>query len=363
MSSSPAVQVDATSLDSAGVSLSTAPVSANPRTGTAFNAATFAAAQPIWFHPMYDGRYLMINSRLWMAAAPIGGTPGAYSTYTELTSPSWTVLDGPTGARTAVPNAPSTIPLSTSSTGTVVTGAASRAPASLYLLSSINAGAGAVLQRFAIDPNGAVVPTHEDVIPNGPGGVVFDQGVQYADPFLVIHGTDSAGNIYRARKPWAKVGTNKVTRSNLQTHSGLVNTQVGWEYFAGTGYSSNSAEMAPLVVAGGTTWTTVGPMSFANYRNTSYATTVAAAGGVHTGQLWMSVSGRPYVKAGSPIALGSSLDGSYLGGGIQLMPELSPNPSASVMTGAQAGLVYAVSTRAPAGGGHILDTVWNIWPL
>ena len=363
MASSPAVQIDATSLDTAGVTLSTAPASANPRTGTAFSAAIFAAAQPIWFHPTYDGRYLMINSRVWTNAAPIGGTPGAYSTYTESTDPHWMVLDGPTGAIASPPGQYTQIPSNTDPDDRVVTGAASRAPGDLYLLNSIGAGEGALLQRFGLNPNGAIALTHEDVILNGPGGVVFDRGVQYDTPYLIVHGADSAGNVYRARKPWAKVGTNATTRSNLQTHAGIVSTQVGWEYFMGTGYVSDISELAPVTVADGTHWTTAGPMSFASYRTTDFATTVILDGTTYTGQLWSSVSGRPYIPLGDPIALGDSADGSYLGGGIQLMPELAPNPAASAMAGALAGVLYASSVRTAAGGGHILDTTWNIWPI
>lgn len=356
MSTTATAQVDATSLDTSGISLSTAPASSNPRTGTAFNTLLFAAAQPVWFHPLHDGRFLMINSRVWSSATPIGGTPGAFSAYTEWGYPTWAIVDGPTGATV---NAGNPVPMNTSSSGTVVVGGASRAQDSLWLLSSINGGTAGIVQRFSCSPNGSVAVTHEDLVPNG-SGVVFDEGIQYDSPFLIVHGTDSSGHIYRARKPYAKVGTNKVGRSNLQTHAGIVGTQVGWEYYTGSGYSADPTEMAPVLATGGATWVTKGPMSFASYRNTDYATTVAVSGGTYTGQIWTSTQGRPWTPVGSPLALGASSDSSYLGGTVQFMGNLSANPAAAQMVNAVAGIPFVTSVRTAAGGGHILDSVWDI---
>lgn len=371
----------------------------NPRLGNTYNAATWAAAHPIWFHPMYDGQLLEVVSRLWTDAAPIGGTPGAYSAFTESTTPSWCILDGPTGRRTAVPNPMATIPtipLNTTATSVTVVAAVSRPPAALHLLYSatVSGQDTAILQRIGVNPNGSAAVTHEEVlpvlgkrsdngeyavlpftfdapidttapsftptaIPTATNTVIFNRGVQIETPFIYVYGGDSAGNVYRIRKTWGKVGINRQFRATPQIHSGLAGTQVGWEYFTGTGYSPDPAGLAHIPDL-----LSVGPLSFASFRNRTFLSTVTATGTARFGRVWTSTAGRPWIQTGAPVPLGDTATGTYLDGGIQFQPLLGASPSASAMTSTVlAGIPYVVTTKISAGGGDALNTAWYIWPV
>jgi hypothetical protein len=392
MSTSPAIQVPVDSFDTLGVSVATSPrSSAVPRQGSVYDLITMAAASPIWFHPIADGRLLMINSQIWDAATPVGGS-GAYSAYTVDTVPSWFLLDGPTGKRTAVPGGSVHIPMTTAATGVTVIAAASRPPNLLFLLSSgtINSATNAILQRFHVNPNTSVAIANEEVLPllyidslggvDTPAGliakqlaaheasttvptivssIVFNAGMQYDSPNLVLYGTDSSNNVYKIRKPWGRVGHNTQTSVTFvkRTANDTIGSALGWQYYNGTGYSSDPTTLASMPI------TTHGPMSFGLYRNQVMMTTVSLSGTTYTGQFWISKSGQPFVQQATTVALGSSADGSYLGGGIQLMPQLSPNPTASVMLGALSGIPYVISKRTGSASDYVLDTVWNILPI
>ena len=138
MVSSPVVQVPSSSLDHAGLSVSTAtPSLADPRVGTVYDPTVFAAAAPIWFHPLRDGRHLMLNARSWSAATPVGGIPGGYSDYAEDLTPTWTIVDGPTGNRSSVPGYAGGPPIKTATSARVLVGAVSQSSTNVYLLNSV----------------------------------------------------------------------------------------------------------------------------------------------------------------------------------------------------------------------------------
>lgn len=406
------MQVDPDSLDIDGVTIATArPALSNSRLGSAY-ASFFQAAHPVWFHPIYDGRFLMINSLTWNAGAPIGGIPGGYSSPTVSTVPSWLLVNGPSGRASP----PVEIPFLTSGlSDQVVIGGASRPLAALYLLHQATYGgsANAVLQRISVNPNGSITPAQEEVLPklgrrsddstwvslpwSPPTGatpqipqvtesqdgyafssvsvvaqhvqaaaptitntVIFNRGVRLATPYIYVYGGDAAGNVYCIRKTWGKVGINTKFRESPQTHPGIAGTQVGWEYYvAGKGYSPDPTHLTPL-----DNLTTTGPMSFADFSRRSLATTVVSAGASRLGQFWVANSGRPWVKAGAPISLGSTVGTTYLGGTIQLQPLLGANPAAAAMTATvEAGIPYVTSTKVAVAGGNAIDTAWNIQPI
>ena len=292
MASTVTSQVPAGSLDTSGISISTAtPADNNPRAGTIYNPTTLAAAVPLYFHPMYDGRYLMVNSRTWSAATPAGGI-GSYSAYTESTAPSWMVVDGPTGATAQVPQFP-VIPFKSSPSAATVTAAVSRHPGYLFLLHSATIGgvSQAILQVMGIATSGAITLTAEEVLPPvGSSPVIFDRGLQYADPYLIVYGADSSGTVYTARKPWAKIGVNSTLMPSPQSHAGVGATEVAWSYHTGSGYSPDPAQLAPLVTADGSGLTTAGPMSITTVGSQVLMSTVAYNASPHTysAQVWSS---------------------------------------------------------------------------
>lgn len=394
MASTATSQVPTGSLDTAGISISTAtPTADNVRAGTIYNPALLAAAQSVWFHPLFDGRYLMVNSRTWSAGTPAGGI-GYFSGYTESLDPSWLIVDGPSGAIAPVPNFP-VIPFRNSPDTAQVTAAASRPPNYLFLLHqvSINDTVAAILQIMNITTSGAVTIAGEEILPTvaiDSDSVLFDRGVQFTNPYLTVYGCDSANVVYAMRKPWAKIGTtpsidparidpttqfqavglsklaNVVTplpttiNPSPQTHAGIGATQVAWEYYSGAGYTSDSTHLAPITTSSGTSLTTTGPMSFAMVGNRWVFSTVATSGSTITAQLWSSRSGRPLMPMGSPVALGSTSSGTYLGGGLQLQPQLKV---AAVPSGAKAALLYVVSTKLSASGNFSLANTWGTIPV
>lgn len=347
------------SLDTAGVSLVTAtPDPTIARSGMVYDPLVFAAAAPVWFHPMRKGHYLMLAARRWYDATPDESTPGGYTAYTEDTTASWMLFDGPTGARFHIPGYPIQPPLRTSVTSSSLVGAVSRPPTYIYLLHSavIDGNDAAILQYVYASMTDSIEVCAEEVLPTvevGGETIVFGQGIEYATPYLHLYGTDSTGTLYRIRKSWGEVGANK---PNPNRHIGP-NAPRGWEYFAGWGYSYDATELAPVQSG----LTSDGPVSFASYRNTVLMSTVRKDGTDYYGQLWASRIGQPWTPQKVSVALGSDTDNSYVGTGLRLMPQLGAD-SNTVGT-ALAGVPYLVTTYAEASGVSRLLNTWDVWKV
>lgn len=350
----PVAQVLSEAVDFAGVSTATAtPTADHPRYGMIYDPAGLAAAVPIWFHPTRKRRYLMLASRRWYDATPSGGTPGGYTAYSEDTSPSWFLIDGPSGARFPIPGYPLHPPMRTAVTSATLTGAVSRPPGYLYMLHNVVIGGSpqAVLQYVYVSLTDSIEVCAEEVLPTvADGSVVFSTGIEYATPYLHLYGTDSSGKLYRIRKSWGEVGVNK---PNPNRHIGP-NSPKGWEYFAGWGYSYDATEAAPVQDG----LTSDGPVSFASYRNAVVMSTVKKDGTDYTGQLWVSKSGRPWVNQKASIALGSSADDSYVGAGLRLMPQLGAD--ITLLGSAPAGVPYLATTYSEVGGVSKLVNTWAV---
>lgn len=361
MASTVTAQVPPGSLDTAGISITTAAPSAdNARAGTIYSP-TLQAAQPVYFHPMFDGRYLMINARTWHAGTPAGGI-GYYSGYSESLVPSWLIVDGASGATAQVPNYP-VIPFKSSPSAVQVTAGVSRHPGYLFLLhsASISGTPSAILQLVSVATSGAVTLTQEEILPTpvvDSSTVLFDMGLQYADPYLIIYGRDSDGTVYTIRKPWAKIGVTTQLNPSPQTHGAVGATEVAWSYYTGTGYSPDSTQLAPLTTVDATSLTTQGPISTATVNNQVLITTVAQTSGVYTGHVWSSRKGRPITAQGTPIPLGTTE--TYLGGGVALQPTLS---AATVPSGATAAIPYVISNKLTADGNDSLANTWGTFPV
>jgi hypothetical protein len=269
--------------------------------------------------------------------------------------PTWVIVSGLTGARRPVPGQPLAIPMRTVVSAATLIGAASRVPA-LYLLNAVTIASNpaAVLQYFYPSPlTGVVTSGGEEVLPTvvvGGQTIVFNRGLQYTAANLVAYGTDAAGHLYAIRKLASQVGTTAPNPA-LGRSTGPAPM---WLYYTGAGYSANPANLAPVQ----TGLLSAGPLSFGTSQNVTLMSTVINTAGTYTGQLYSAMAGRPWTPAGNPVALGTS-GTTYLNGGMQLMPHLSPNP-AKTGPSVTTGIPYCVSTKVTASGAATLTNTWNL---
>ena len=349
-------QIDAfgvlTNQDATGLSMATAAGS------SAYDLSVMAAASPIWFHPLRDGRHLMLNARRWYDVPPSGvsGAGGYYSTYTEDATPSWRIVNGPTAVSNPVSGQSPNIPTRFSVDSPQLVGAASRPPNNLYVLTSgtVNGSSQALVQNIYVSNIDSVTIAGEELAPTVSkrgSTIVFDKGIQHQAPYIIVHGTDATGAVYCARKLWYQIGTTKSDPAmGIQRGAPPV-----WEFYNGQGFSADSSELATTGLV------TAGPMSFAScQQGTNVVSTVAQAGDVYTAQISQSVSGRPFVTKEQGIALGSSSDGTYLGGGLQLMSQLRP---AASLAGTRASIPYVVNTKQVNSGSSRLVPIWGMWTV
>lgn len=370
----PVVATDA--VDTAGLSIATAvPSGSDPRLGTVYNPTSLAAAQPVWFHPLKDGRHLMVMSRRWTAATPAGGTPGLYSSFTEATDPAWVIVRGSSGG-TDVPAGGQLISLKTTVDSAQVVAGASRPPEMLWLLYSaqINSEPAAILQRWAIADSGEITLGGEEVLPSTEA-VVFDKGIQYATPYLLIYGTDEHGALYRIRKGWSRTGVNKV--STAQALQGPQPGQV-WEYYTGSGYSQDPTELGVMQEGVGS----AGPVSFGYFNSLVVMSTVVAKSTdvdlamtstdadtiaaldltERWGTIWTSNNNRPWVQDASVMVdLGDTDAGTYLDAGLALQSQLGANPA--LLGTNNAGVVYVSSQNHIVGSDRSLANSWGVYPI
>lgn len=359
MATSQATAVASSSLDVSNLSTVTSLPGVDPRSGAIYNAASVAAAQPTWFHPLKDGRHLMLCQRTWSGATPVGGvSAGVYSAFSENLQPSWFFVNGPAGQLTFVPGG-QFIPLKTPVTDATLVAGASRSTDMLWPLHSVHIDGSrqAVLQFFQISSSMSVTNSGEEIIPST-DTVVFDKGIQYNTPYLYIYGTDSAGNLYRARKGWARVGFNPKTKTNTRGFPLAQGTN--WEFYTGTGWSQDITELA-IVQSG---LTSDGPVSFGYWQDYTLMSTVTKSGTAYSANVWASNKGLPWSQQtlATPISLGDSGAGTYLGAGLQFMSQIGANP-VSLPVGTNAGIVYLTSSKLISSGHYSLANAWGIYPI
>jgi len=373
MSSSPLLQVPSTSVDLAGMSISTAVRSpTDPRPGHVYDNTNLAAAAPVHFHPMTSpslggDQFMMLNARRWTAATPSATDPGYIGAHTEDLSPSWALVNGSSGGAIAM-NAGYSIPIKTPIASATLVGAVSRGQAMLYTL--LNTDVGAIVQHWN---NNTAINTlnlvNEEVIPTatcGSDDVIFGAGVDYSqstDPYMVFYGVGGVtGHVYMARKRWSRVGDVGI---GTREHDGA------WEFFDGTGWVLGSTAVQPVQTTTGP-MTTAGPMSFAHYgiiraqpgKITGYslAAAVMASGSVRTAQVYESLGGRPWMPLGAPIALGT-VGSTYLGGTLQFQGQLGANPAMVDATVDASAVPYLISTKLTSGSTHQIHVGWGLIPL
>lgn len=204
MSGEATVQVLDTSVDRDGLSIVSATKTvANPRLGSMYHPTLLAAGVPVWFHALNDGTYLALFSKHWEAATVGSGGPQTYSAHTEVTTPTWVVVNPVTGHTTDQ----GVIPSRQVGTRTLID-ACSRT-GYLYTLGTVDGTP--FIQHHRIDDKGNLVLQSEEVIPDTVVDaltVTWTAGLYIDGFYLVLIGRDGSGHLYRRRKPWGRVGQN-----------------------------------------------------------------------------------------------------------------------------------------------------------
>lgn len=292
-------QVLPQSVDAAGISIATATTNtADPRTGQVYRPDRLAAAAPVWFHRLPDGRYVGLFARRLTNAVPADPQPGGplvYSTATDTDTPSWAVFDPTTGATATV----ETIPTDTE--GQRVLRAAASRGNYLFTLSTI--GDEALLQHFRVDPRHALVLQAEEIVP---GGLGLGLHVEHND--LWLFGAKN-GKLALARKNWGRVGENN-----------SVNPFLRWRYRTARGWSFDLDDLAPL--AGNIP--TSGPVSVARHGTRYYLTmpVYTAATNSWSAKTWTSRAvDRQWTAHPFTVPLGTAE--TYVGGTAALQPQLT----------------------------------------
>jgi hypothetical protein len=354
-------------IDTQGVSILTAARDIDaPRVGVMYDPTSIAAVQPIHCHPLTPNRYLMVFSRRWYDATTDTADPGAYTAHTEDTTPGWVMLNTPVGSRAIVGDGYS-IPLRTPAIDVTLTAACSRATEYLYLLASATVDGspvGVVSHWWVNSTTGAIVEMAEEVVPSTISGIVFDRGLWYNPPSLVVIGADADHQVYMARKPWSRIGTNRVI-AKAASDGVTENTgpELRWQYFDGAGWDLDPANLAPLTAADGSVITTHGPVDTATYKDRAFMSTVAADGVMRSAQVWTNRGDKTWRQIGTPVSLGSTSTDTYLGGTLQFQQQLAPIITATAMTDGTnlAVIPYVFSTKSVTGSAARLENTWGLF--
>lgn len=378
MVSSPLQQIPSTSVDLAGLSITTANRSTtDPRPGAVYDPNDLAAAVPISFYPIGARSYMMINSLRWTAATVDSTDPAAYTAWTDSATPSWAIVDGATGSKSAI-NGAYDIPMTTANDSRVLTAVEHLSPNMLYLLNDVTVGSthSAVIQVWHVNTAigsttgaGTVNLVAEETIPVGTNGgdtVAFNKGVyRYGSDMYFFGAGSSTSQVYLARKSWSRLGF-------LTAPGGSSNAVAPyWEYYTGTGWGTDPTVLAPVQTTTGP-MTTHGPIAVAQYglsrtmpgRKSVYTllSTVAASGSVRTAQVYASLSNRPYQPVGSPVALGSA-GTTYLGGTLQWQSTLGVQPSLVTTPDSSTAIPYLTAVKSTSGGASKISITWGCWQV
>lgn len=353
MASSPVVQIPSTTSDLYGASIVTATrASSSAQLGTIYDNTELAAGSPVHFHPLTPTKFLVAFSRRWTAATPSATQVGFYSSYTEDLTPTWFIA-GPTGARSLVSSTPS-IPVQTPADTVRLRAGCSRAPGYIYLLHTATTGGVPVglLQHFILSVTGRIVPMSEEIIPSA-GGAVFDKGVALTTPNITVFGSDSGGNVYQVRKPWGAIGVS----SSFSTRANIT-TSLAWQYgTAAGGWDPDPANAGPEPGL-----TTTGPVSYTLWRANTRYLAVTKGSTTMTAQVYTQKPGQPWIPQGAPVALGSTADGSYLGGTLQLQPMLG-SPPATVDSGSATAFPYVTAVKQRVSSQDRIQVNWGNWQV
>lgn len=330
-------QVLDSSVDAAGLSIVSAQMTADdPRRGSMYNTVVMAAAVPIWFHPLQDGNFIALLRSRWINAT-VGAGPQSFTAHTEVVTPSWATVNPPTGHTTTLGSIPTLLP----GGGRVINGAASRIDF-LYTVGSLDGLA--LVQLHQVNPQGRIVLASEELLPVS-NGVTFDKGCYIDGNYLTLFGTDGAGMLYQARRPWPRIGQPNTTGVD------------SWTYRGPKGWTAKTSEMESIGLH------SFGPVSVAQFKDRLLLSTVA---GDHTTRVFtcrVVDPWRSWKLLGNGPDLGGDGGAAYLGGGMYFQSQLDRNLAQTLPPGATAGIPYLSSTKVTAGADESINTVWGLWPL
>lgn len=391
-------QVSSDSIDSVGVSVTISPRRADDfRYGTVFDTDLLAGVAPLHLHPLTNEQYLLVFSRRWHTATTSADDPGRYVSFTEDTTPGWVKVAVPSGSRTLM-NTGFSIPTQKSYDTVVLTDAVSRSTEYLYLLTSSTTGSitsGVVSHWWHNTTTNSIQQIAEEVVTSAmsrpvnttnlawlaftdeeklSGGdlVVFDRGLWFLSPHLIVFGSAPDGRLFMARKPWGRIGYNsRETVGSSYRTQGSTAEDPRWTYYTGEGWSADPFLAGAVNDSTGTPITTEGPVSVATYRDRSWMATVASDGDNRHARIYTQRGQRPW-KLEDTVFLGSVADGSYLGDNLRFQQQVSPSLSSDAMTTNtnDAAVVYVVSTRSttttegenPVSSSSLLNT-WGLWSV
>lgn len=325
MSTEKTTQVLDTTLDIAGVSIVTATKTADsPRLGSVYNPLTLAAAIPVYFHPLADGRYAMVMTARWHSATIGDGGPQSYSDHTESSVPSVSIINPTTGA------ASTPVDLPTNLSGTrEIWGACSHGSAYLFTVGTLDGVAHLAHYRVTADSGALILQGEELIEPKGESGVVFSAGVYIDGDYLVALGVDADDLVYRARKNWGRIGINN-------------DKAWQWSYQGNKGWFAESDELLPL---SGIT-ATGGVISYASLRDREYLCALSSAG---TATIYSSRR----VETGWHTE--DTIDGDW----VWLQPSLHHNP-AQLPVGHNTAIPYVATTHDVTIDAESLQVAWGL---
>jgi len=384
-------QVSSDAIDDVGVSVTIAPRRASDaRYGALYDPAGLAGVVPVHLHRLTTEQYILVFSRRWHTATTSATNPGGYTAFSQDTTPGWVKIGVPSGY--AIPLGPSyAIPMGTSYTTAVLADAVSRSTEYLYLLTSATTGStttGVVSHWWQNTNSGSVQQVAEEEVTEAysrPTGtslaawtaltddqrraagdkVVFNRGLWFLTPHLLVFGVSSDNRLFLVRKPWGRIGYNTVQQPGSDYRVlGYTAEDPRWSYYTGDGWSVDATLAAPVTDAAGAAITTVGPVSVATFRDRTWLATVVADGTNRLAKIYTQRGQRDWVAQGA-VSLGSTADGSYLGDTLRFQQQVPPSVTSAAMTNTDndAAVPYVISTKSVTGGISTLNNIWGLWSV
>lgn len=344
MSTAPAPTLE--SHDDRGLSIVTSTMTtADPRRGTLYRPDTLATGMPIYYHPLQNGNYLALFAFRWVNTTPGSTGPQSYATHTKSDAPCSVEVDVVSGRVGAVTDLP--VPATRT-----LTGACGRNNI-FWTIGQDTAGNGVIGMYRVTESRGVLLDTEEILPPVY--GVTFSKGCLLDGTHLIVFGTDSAHNVYAARKNWARIGTPDAADG-------------AWSYSCSKGWDTPWTEMVqsdadpeleevehhplqdPLAPLGPTSQ---GPVSAATRWGRVWLSTVDNAAGVRTAKVWTGRTLRSCQPTTTTVvALGGT--SSYLGGGLHFQPQVN----ASQVMSETPAIPYTISVLGASG-----QSINNDWGL
>lgn len=352
MATSPPIQVPVHSYDDGAVSVVVANRSSTDSRPGAFLDTDFSAVAPVYFHALGGGKFLGVFAERWHSVTRHDTDPNLFTDYAVDSEPSWAIFDGSNGHRLNIAghyglNPPTKVSVESR----VLTGACGRTNTYLYLMQSATANADTfgVISHYHINTvTWQVNLVGEEKLSNvsvGEETVIFDLGVKYNAIYLTFVGRDSQNRLYLARKNWGHIGQ----------------APKKMEYQTDKGWTEDPSRLVPLRTPAGAL-TSVGPVSFADYRGRAYMSVVSEESGEMSAQVYSSCGlWDAWTPLKNPYYLGTQ-GTSYMGGTAYLQPSLRAN-SSMVSASAITGIPMVYATKNISGSDTGIDLTWDLWPI